>query len=92
MLEWNYKGRPSKMNEFNRQIVAVFDLKPPNTLAEAADRIEQITGLRRSQTQVREYLRRIHFRRIKTGTALGKIDPARQEEFKKNPRPFARRG
>ena len=84
LLKWNLKGQPSQLDAHSQQIVADFDLRPPSSLAEAGDRIEEITGLKRSIPQVSKYLSRISFRRIKAGSAPGKIDPDRQDEFKKN--------
>jgi transposase len=34
-----------------------FGQRPPQTVAEACERIEQLTGVRRGETQVREFLR-----------------------------------
>ena len=56
---------------------------PPHIIAEAVEKIEQLTGVRRSQTQVREYLRRVGFRRLKVGSLPAKADPAEQERFQK---------
>lgn len=36
---------------------AEFRERPPHTVAEACERIERLTGVRRSQTRVREFLR-----------------------------------
>ena len=56
---------------------------PPHTIAEAAEKIFQLTGVRRSQTQIREYLKRIGFRRLKVGSLPAQADPAEQARFKK---------
>lgn len=45
-----------------------FRLRPPTTVAEACDRIEQLTGIRRRPTLVRQFLReRLGLRWRKTG-------------------------
>ena len=44
---------------------AAFEAHPPHTVQEAVDRIEALTGVRRSPTQVREWLK-------KTGLAVAK--------------------
>jgi hypothetical protein len=36
---------------------AEFTARPPHTVGEACERIEQLTGVRRSPTRVREFLR-----------------------------------
>ena len=56
---------------------------PPHTVAEAAQAIDELTGIRRSETQVRQFLRRVGFRRIKVGSLPAKADPEEQERFKK---------
>lgn len=60
-----------------------FSKYPPHTLAEAAEKIEELTGVRRSRTQVGEFLRRNGFRRIKVGSVPAKADPEEQKRFKK---------
>ena len=45
-----------------------FRKRPPHTVAEACQRIEQLTGVRRSETRVREFLRdRLNLRWRKVG-------------------------
>lgn len=56
---------------------------PPHTIAEAAEKIERITGIRRSQTQVREFLKWAGFRRLKVGSLPAQADPEGQDRFKK---------
>ena len=56
---------------------------PPHTIAEAAQAIEALTGIRRSDTQIRAFLKRIGFRRLKVGSLPAKADPAAQACFKK---------
>lgn len=56
---------------------------PPHTVAEARDAIERLTGIRRSETQVREFLKKLGLKRRKTGSLPAKADPEAQEEFKK---------
>lgn len=54
------RHQPLLEEEFRRQ--------PPHTVAEACRRIEQLTGVRRSQTRVREFLRdRLNLRWRKVG-------------------------
>lgn len=56
---------------------------PPHTIREAAQAIEKLTGVKRGQTQVREFLKRVGFRRLKVGSLPGKADLEAQERFKK---------
>ena len=55
--QWNVKGPSSEMGAYREVIRASFDRDPVRTVAEAADRIEKLTGLRRSPTQVRKFIK-----------------------------------
>ena len=55
----------------------------PATIAEAVARIEELTGIKRSPTQVRVFLKKLGFRRLKVGCLPAKADPVQQAEFKK---------
>jgi transposase len=67
---------------------AEFQARPAQSMKEAADRIEQLTQVRRSPDQVRRYLRGMGVKRLKTGQVPAKADPQAQAEFlKKNLNP-----
>jgi hypothetical protein len=61
-------------------VKASFEKQPPATVSEARHRIEQLTGIRRSETQVRAFLKRLGLRRLKLGGVPGKVDEAKQKE------------
>ena len=71
------------MNSFSQEIKDAFDAKPPATLKEARARIQEMTGLTRSISQVWSFLRKIGLKTRKVGGVPGKADPAQQEELKK---------
>lgn len=56
---------------------------PPATIGEAAARIEELTGIKRSPTQVGVFLKNLGLRRLKVGCLPAKADPQEQAEFKK---------
>jgi len=57
----------------------------PKTCAEAAGKIEEITGIRRCNTQVRVFLKKRGVRYRKVGSVPAGADPDEQEQFlKKN--------
>jgi len=56
---------------------------PLATIAEAAARIEELTGIKRSPTQVRLFLKKLGLRRLKVGCLPARADPQEQAEFKK---------
>ncbi len=54
-LAWD--SPPSELAAHRESLEAEFRTRPPHTSAEAAARIEALTGVRRCPTQVREFLR-----------------------------------
>ncbi len=63
---------------------AYFQDHPPATVKEAAARIEELTGIRRGLTQVRQFLKSIGLRRLKVGFIPAKADVEEQERFKQD--------
>jgi transposase len=81
----NFRGQPSKLQGHRESIEAYFRAHPPATINEACEKIADLTGIRRSPTQVRLFLKqRCGMKRLKTGVLPAKADPAQQEAFKKN--------
>lgn len=78
--ENHYHGQPSKLNAHTESLKASFEKQPPATVAEAKHRIEELTGILRSESQVRAFLKRLGLRRLKLGGVPGKIDEAKQQE------------
>jgi len=74
-------------SELNRHLGTLEDYfleHPPASANEARAKIEELTGIRRSPTQVRQFLKRLGLRRLKVGCLPAKANPQQQEEFKKN--------
>jgi transposase len=63
---------------------AYFRKNPPKTLAQAAAKIEELTGIVRSREQVRVFLNSIGMSCRRVGVLPAKADPDKQEEFLKN--------
>ncbi len=77
-------NRPkSELEAFKQEIVEEFKAIPPATIKEASHRIEKKTGLKRSETQVRNFLRKLGMKFRKAGSIPAKQDAKKQEEFKK---------
>jgi transposase len=57
LRQWNRKGPSSELAAYRDLIRESFEREPIRTVAEAADRIEKLTGLRRGPTQVRKFMR-----------------------------------
>jgi transposase len=76
-----YAGSPSELNQHTETLKDYFTKNPPSTTAHAQKAIEELTGLRRSLTQVRAFLKRLGMKRRKVGSAPGKADdPDKQRE------------
>jgi transposase len=81
LKELHYKGQPSALREHQSTLEAYFREHLPRTTAEAQDVIEKITGIIRSPTQVRAFLKRIGMRWRKIGAIPGRAaNPHKQEE------------
>lgn len=72
-------------------LAAEFRARPPHTVADACERIERLTGVRRSQTRVREFLRdtlKLKWRKVAAIPLPPKLTPdehaARQAAFLKD--------
>jgi len=59
LKESRHKGQPSVLNEHGSTIEAYFKEHPPRNTAEAQAAIERLTGIKRSPTQVRAFMKRI---------------------------------
>lgn len=60
--------RTSELEDHRDEILEMFAAEPPRTIAEAAERIRERTGLRRGETQVRRFLKkhRLKYRAVRT--------------------------
>ena len=78
--------QPSSELEAHRErLQAEFEARPAKSINEAAERIEKLTDIRRSPTQVGVFLKKLGLKRRKVGHVPAKADPAAQQTFlKKN--------
>ena len=84
LKELHFRRPKSELAAHQATIVAYFREHPPASINEAIDGIRELTGLSRSPTQVRTFLKaKCGMRRLKTGTLPAKGDPDVQEAFKK---------
>lgn len=83
LKRWDSGGTTCELDGHTDAICEHLNQNPPHTLAEARDAIERLTGVRRSTTQVGEYLKRVGFKRLKAGSLPAKADPAAQAAFQK---------
>ena len=64
------------------QIEVYFLDHPPATIKEAAHRLEELTGIKRSEPQVSQFLKTLGIKRRKVGMMPAKADPEKQATFK----------
>lgn len=81
----DYKGQPSALNKHIPSLKAYFEAHPPRNTAEAQAVIKRLSGIQRSPTQIKAFLKRIGMRTRKVGYLPGKAaNPDKikeQEEF-----------
>ena len=67
LRRWNANRPESEMAAYRELIRESFEERPVHTIAQACDRIFELTGLRRSPTQVRTFLKGmgLKFRRVR---------------------------
>jgi transposase len=73
----------SDLMDYKVTIEDYFKSNPPKSITEAMECIEHLTGIKRSPTQVRIFLKAIGMKRLKTGMIPAKANPKVQEEFLK---------
>ena len=77
----HYKGQPSQLNAHTASLKAHFEAHPPRSTAEAQSEITRLTGIKRSPTQVKAFLKRIGMQYRKVGYLPGKsATPEKIEE------------
>lgn len=84
LKEINFYKPQSQLHEHTTTIENYFREHPPAMIKEAMAKIEELTGLKRSDVQVGKFLKRIGLKRRKVGMVPSKADVKEQEEFKKN--------
>ncbi len=80
----NFYRPQSKLEKERTTLKEYFQKNPPGTINEAIDKIEKLTGIRRSPTQVRKFLKSMGMRCLKVGFIPVQADPKVQEEYKKD--------
>src|SRR6266516_5785376 len=81
LKRFHFAGQPSALNQHQSTLEAHFRSHPPRTVAQAQAEIEQLTGIRRSPTQIRAFLTRIGMQLRKVGAMPGRAhEPLKQQE------------
>jgi transposase len=74
--------RQSPLTDYRTSIAADFRQRPPASVAEAAARIADLTGLARGPTQVRQFLKALGMKPRKVGQIPAKAAVTAQDAFK----------
>ena len=73
----------SELTPHSTTLEEYFKENPPATVNEARTVINNLTGIQRGLTQVRQFLKSMGMRRLKVGSIPSKADPDEQARFKK---------
>jgi len=81
LKEVNFYKPGSKLKEHSGTIENYFKENPPSSIPQAVAKIEELTGIKRGETQVRKFLKSLGFKHIKACSVPAK---ALTEEKKTN--------
>jgi len=79
--QFYYRKPKSQLEKYRTSIEEEFEENPPLNSAEAAARIEEMTGIKLSPTQVRTFMKYLGMSFRKMGHIPAKADPEKQAEF-----------
>jgi transposase len=80
-MELNFYAPTSELEYHRFQLAAYFREHPPATLNEAAAKILELTGIKRSPSAVGRFLNSLGMAPRRVGTIPSKADPEAQEHF-----------
>lgn len=83
LCQFNYGTNKSELDNNSQSILQSFTERPPMTSNEAKARIEELTGINRSPSQVRSFMKRYGLHYLKTGHIPAKADTTKQHEWVK---------
>lgn len=84
LKEVSFYRPQSDFEEYKPQIEAYFLDHPLATMKEAAHRLEKLTGIKRSEPQVSQFLKSLGIKRRKVGMIPAKADTEKQAAFKQD--------
>jgi transposase len=84
LKEVNFNQPKSDMVKHQATISAYFREHPPTTVKKTMAKIEDLTSIKRGETQTRKFLQKIGLSYLKVGMVPSKAEPDKQDEFKKN--------
>jgi transposase len=88
LKELNFGTNKSELEAYKISIEESFKKEPVSSIKEAQNRIEKLTGIKRSHTQVRKFVIKLGLKLRKMGYVPSKADPEQQKDYlKKNSSP-----
>jgi transposase len=78
-----FRRPTSDLEAYHDTIEASFQQHPATTIPQAVERIEELTGIKRSPTQVGVFLKKLGLKRLKTSAIPAKCNLEQQAGFKK---------
>jgi transposase len=81
LCQFNYGTNKSELENHTESILKSFTERPPMNVNEAKARIEELTNISRSPSQVRTFMKRHGLRYIKTGHIPAKADTEKQRQW-----------
>ncbi len=78
----NFYRPASELAKHKETLEAYFREHPMTSVKEAMAKIEELTGIKRSETQVRKFMVSLGMKPRKVGMIPAKADPEKQEQFK----------
>ncbi len=79
-----FRRPTSELEHYRDSLETYFKEHPPASIPQAVPLIEQLTGLKRSPTQVGLFLKKLGLKRLKTAAVPAKYDADQQERLKTN--------
>ena len=83
LKEINFYRPKSELENYRLTLKDYFQEHPPATINEAISNIELLTGIKRSPTQVRKFMKSMGMRCLKVGQIPCKADTEKQAEYQK---------
>jgi len=84
LTEFNFYAPTSELEQHRYRLEAHFREHPPATINEAAAKIQELTGIKRSPSAVGKFLNALGMAPRRVGTIPAKADPEEQELFRIN--------
>lgn len=81
LLEVHYGTNKSVLENHATSIKESFTRQPPRSIAEAIIKIKELTGIERSHSRLRAFMKRHDFRYLKTGHIPAKVNTTQQHDW-----------